>query len=85
MICQFAKSGKILPLKFRIADGDRRVFKILSYTEKYRHLEYRQEFMAEFQIVSEIEYDCRIDDQGWERSVRLRYYIGEMRWTVRFI
>lgn len=82
VICLFGKNGKIRPLKFRII-GQRQVYRILSYTEKYRHLEYRQAFMTEFQMSSEIAYDCRIDDEGWDRVVQLRYDIGEMRWTVK--
>lgn len=88
MICQFTQSGKILPIRFRVrADGGREdsaycEFSILSYREKYRHLEYRQGFMTDYRIISEIEYCCKICDSGREKNVCLKYYIAEMRWTV---
>ena len=89
VICQFTHSGKILPIRFRIReDGGQETaayheFNILSYQEKYRHLEYRQGFMTDYQIISEIEYCCRICDDGREKNVYLKYYIAEMRWTVQ--
>lgn len=84
IICRFTTEGKIIPVKFRIKEGDAYLeFKILSYNEKFRHMEYRQGFMTEYQIVSEIEYCCRVRVDETEKTVRLKYYIGEMRWTVK--
>ena len=85
VICKFHKSGKIIPIKFRILDKTGREFKILSYTECYRHLEYRQGYMSDYQLHSQIDYACRIMDAGRERTAMLRYYIGEMYWTVKLI
>lgn len=89
VICQFTHSGKIRPIRFRIREDRRqedsgyRMFNILSYQEKYRHLEYRQGFMTDYQMVSQIEYRCRICDDGGEKNVYLKYYIAEMRWTAQ--
>lgn len=84
VICQFTRNGKILPIKFRVEDEGYREFKILSYQEKYRHLEYRQGFMTDYQVVSEIDYECRVCMGEENRYVSLRFYMRELRWTVKF-
>lgn len=82
VICQFTKDGKIMPLKFRVRDGGYREYKIISYKERFKHLEYRQEFMMDYQLVSEIDYTCKVMEDEEEREIYLRYYIQDMKWVV---
>lgn len=84
IICQFNAEGKIIPLKVRIYQDEQQEFKILSYKEKYRHLEYRQGFMKDYQLASQIQYSCKVNAKGVEKEVCLRYYVGEMCWTASF-
>jgi len=72
VICKFHKSGKIIPIRFRIGDKNAREFRILSYMERYRHLEYRQGYLSDYEMISQIDYTCRIMDGGQERVALLR-------------
>ncbi len=83
VICQFTAEGKMIPIKFRIKEEEYKEFRIISYNEKYRHLEYRQGFLTDYQIVSEIDYTCRVwedEEREIEKEVCLRYCMREMRW-----
>jgi len=53
--------------------------------ERYRHLEYRQGYLSDYEMISQIDYTCRIMDGGQERVALLRYHMGKMHWTVKFI
>lgn len=86
VICQF-KNGEIIPIRFRVEDEFKewQTFTVQKYKPAKRQLEARRAYHdigGTFQVPNMLEYDCKIEVLGIEKTVQLRYFINECQWKI---